>query len=56
MKGKKYICSFADKRLNLTLKRFGEQAKQMNVYDGIFYTRKMIWKMIFTDTLRISLT
>ena len=36
MEGKKYICSFADKRLNLTLKRFGEQAKQMNVYDGIF--------------------
>jgi hypothetical protein len=41
MEGKKYLCSFADKRLNLTLKRFGEQAKQMSVYDGVFlYTEE----------------
>jgi hypothetical protein len=36
VEGKKYICSFADKRLDSTLKRFAEQAKQMKIYDGIF--------------------
>jgi hypothetical protein len=34
--GKKYLCGFADKRLEASLKRFAEQAGQMNVYDGIY--------------------
>jgi hypothetical protein len=36
MAGKKYLCGFADKRLEISLKRFAEQAKQMNVYDDIY--------------------
>lgn len=33
---KKYLCSFADKRLKKSTERFGKQAKEMNIYDGIF--------------------
>jgi len=34
--GKKYLCGFADKRLKASLERFAKQAKQMNVYDGVY--------------------
>jgi hypothetical protein len=33
---RKYLCAFADKRLELTLKRFEKQAKRLKVYDGIY--------------------
>jgi hypothetical protein len=33
---KKYLCSFADKRLELTLKRFQKQAKRLKFYDDIY--------------------
>lgn len=33
---KKCICAFADKRLELTLKRFGEQAERMKFFDDIY--------------------
>jgi hypothetical protein len=36
MPGKKYLCGFADKRFKTPHERFLEQAKQLNVYDGIY--------------------
>lgn len=36
MNGKKYLCGFADKRLKKSTKRFAKQAKEMNIYDGIY--------------------
>jgi len=36
MAGKKYLCGFADKRLKKSLERFAKQAKQMEIYDGIY--------------------
>lgn len=36
MSGKKYICGFADKRLQESAHRFKMQAEEMEIYDGIY--------------------
>jgi hypothetical protein len=58
MSGKKYICAFADNRLKPTLVRFGKQAKEMGIYDGIFlYTENNLdkdFRKFFKDKLKIG--
>lgn len=36
MKGKKYLCTFGDKRLQKSAERFLKQAKEMTIYNEIF--------------------
>ncbi|MDR2097992.1 MAG: hypothetical protein LBP37_05675 [Spirochaetaceae bacterium] len=54
---KKYICAFADRRLSPALKRFGKQAKQMGIYDGIFlYNENNLdksFREFFKDKLKL---
>jgi len=46
---KKYLCSFADKRLWKSLDRFAEQAKQMGIYDDIYlYTEDELDKNFYS--------